>query len=133
MMTRIADYGFAATYDGDTGSLNVARVALARWLVSVDGAAFVDDAQLVLSELASNAIEAAPGEPYAVDASLQIGMLEITVHNQDSGSLPARNDWSPAAVLADRGRGLLIVERLCDEVIVDDGDTSVSVTARLRR
>ncbi len=67
-------------------------------------------ARVVVSELALNAIEHAPG-PFSVTVSLRRPILHIAVRDRDP-SLPRLRDpgpYDPVSPLADRGRGLRLV------------------------
>ncbi|MFF9898646.1 ATP-binding protein [Streptomyces longispororuber] len=94
-----------------------------------------DDVRLVVSELVGNVVQhavpdgclARPGASRRVDVSVMTwpGLLCIGVTDEDSAppDLPAGECVSPAlagefpeALLPDRGRGLLIVQRLADSV-----------------
>ncbi|MFJ6082635.1 ATP-binding protein [Streptomyces sp. NPDC092369] len=95
----------------------------------------VDDAQLIVSELVGNVVHhavpdnhlALPGAARRIDVSLMTWpeVLVIGVSDEDSTppDLPAGECFSPElagdlseALLPDRGRGLLIVQRLADAV-----------------
>lgn len=95
----------------------------------------VDDAQLIVSELVGNVVHhavpdnrlALPGAGRRIDVTLMTWpeLLAIGVSDEDSTppDLPAGEFFSPAlagdfseALLPDRGRGLLIVQRLADAV-----------------
>ncbi len=131
--TAGANLPFDRDYPGEPGSLRSSRRDVVRVLgehgMSDD---LCDTAALVVSELASNAIEAAPGRDYTVRVGLGAdGEVEIMVRNHSqaefpgsAGSLPP--PWAP------RGRGLAIVEALSTDLEVDrvDGDLVV-VTVRL--
>jgi anti-sigma regulatory factor (Ser/Thr protein kinase) len=123
-------------YAGVTSVLRAARSDLVDCL----GARQIDQdlrdrAQLVLSELATNAVEASPGSPFVVRVSIDDGkslIVEVTSRT-DAATPPPREGWGPATALAARGRGLLIVERLSAEVEVDQPAAgTVVVTAKLR-
>lgn len=123
-------------YEGVTSALRAARSDL----MDCFGARGIDQdlrdrAQLVLSELATNAVEASPGSPFVVRLKIDAGtslVVEVTSHT-NAGAPPAREGWGPATALAARGRGLLIVERLSSEVDVDQPTAgTVVVTATLR-
>ncbi len=124
-------------YQGVTGTLRAARNDLVDCL-EVHGIDqdLRDRAQLVLSELATNAVEASPGSPFVVRLSIGDGrslVLEVTSRT-DAGTPPPREIWGPATSLAARGRGLLIVGSLSAEVDVDQpaaGTVVVKATLRL--
>jgi len=93
-------------------------------------------AELVVSELASNAVQAAPGAPYRVRVGIDSDesvIVELTSDGSDGGMLPPRAMWGPSSVLAETGRGLLIVDQLSDSVRVQQPSAGqIVVTATLR-
>ncbi len=95
----------------------------------------VDRAVLVVSELASNAVQASPGEVLGVDLSAPDPLhLLIVVMNRSGRAPPSRDDWGPIHRLAPRGRGLSIVDALSEDMSVDYDPVSgrVVVSASLR-
>ena len=92
-------------------------------------------ARLVVSELATNAIQASPGQRYGL--VVRIGsdrsvVVRITSFGERH-TLPSREAWGPETATAVRGRGLLIVGTLSDEVEIDQPASDiVVVTATLR-
>lgn len=121
-------------YPGATSSLRTVRADVVSWL---DGGGAGDDvrerAALVVSELAANAVQAAPGRPFEVDARWDAAHVVVTVRNATDGERPPRrSSWGPVDALAPRGRGLAIVDALADGVAVDDDGGDVVVSARLR-
>ena len=127
---------FERLYDGTSHTLRIARDDVVGWL---DEHGFdtelQDRAALVLSELATNAVQAAPGNPYGVSVSqpdAQSAVVAVTSRTEYEQP-PPREHWRPTSVLAPRGRGLMIVDELADAVDVDvrERDTVV-VTATLR-
>lgn len=127
---------FQRSYDGTTATLNQARLDLTALLIAQGLATkghdtLVADAQLVLSELISNAVDASPGEPYRVAASIQDDHVSLEVTNSSAADLPSRQEWGPDDVLALRGRGLAIVHTLSDTVEVMTTGAEVTIVARL--
>jgi len=130
---------FHREYEGDLATLRSVRRQIVDWF-DEQGA---DDeskqrAELIVSELTSNAVQAAPGLPYSVDAIRVDGVASITVRNHPGGQKPPpREKWRPAVDvslqdLSPRGRGLLIVESLSDGLSIEHDTKEVAVTARLR-
>ncbi len=119
------------SYAGSTDTLNQARLDLAAWLLLHGLEAVAADAQLVLSELASNAINASPNQPYRVAADIA-EMLVITVSNRSTEELPPAEAWAPESILAPQGRGLMIVNALSDSVHVEQTESGTHVSAYLR-
>jgi anti-sigma regulatory factor (Ser/Thr protein kinase) len=123
-------------YDGTTGMLRAARTdatgCLNEYGVDED---LRERAELVLSELAANAVQASPGSPFGLRMTLATDgsvVVSVTSHT-NNGSPPPRRQWGPVTVLALSGRGLMIVDHLSDRVVVDKPDPrTVVVTATLR-
>jgi anti-sigma regulatory factor (Ser/Thr protein kinase) len=123
-------------YEGTTGTLRAARTDVTGCLhergVDPD---LRDRAELVLSELAANAVQASPGNPFGLRLSLgNDGAVVVTVTSSTSnGSPPPRERWGPSTLRAPSGRGLMIVDELSDQVVIDKPDPrTVVVTATLR-
>jgi anti-sigma regulatory factor (Ser/Thr protein kinase) len=123
-------------YEGTTGTLRAARTDVTGCLhergVDPD---LRDRAELVLSELAANAVQASPGNPFGLRLSLgNDGAVVVTVTSSTSnGSPPPRERWGPMTLRAPSGRGLMIVDELSDQVVIDRPDPrTVVVTATLR-
>ena len=123
-------------YDGTTGTLRVARTEVTGCLDDRGvGSALRERAELVVSELAANAVQAAPGNPFRLRLSLSTdgAVVVAVVSHTNNGSPPPRDEWGPVALLAPSGRGLMIVDELSEEVVVDTpGPSTVVVTAILR-
>lgn len=118
------------SYPATTAAAGLARVATDEWLVERGaGDDLRDRIALAVSELVSNAAEAS-GDAIVVEAVDRPDRVEITVTNRAADTaLPARESWRPEHALADRGRGLFIVDTVADHVEVDTGDDTVRVTA----
>jgi anti-sigma regulatory factor (Ser/Thr protein kinase) len=71
----------------------------------------VDNGVLIASELVTNAVREAPDTPCLVAVRVGAGHPVIEVHD---GS-PARPEMQPADFVAERGRGLHIVDALCED------------------
>lgn len=95
----------------------------------------IADLQLVVSELAANAIEHGVGEQVTVEVDwTDARWWQVTVSSTiDAGRLGAVRDWTMADVGAGSGRGLGIVRRLVDDVWVDRRGDHVAVRCRVRR
>ena len=122
-------------YEGTSRTLRIARTEVVGCL-SERG---VDEdlrerAELVLSELATNAVQAAPGNPFSLQLALGgdgtlVMALTSRTHN---GGPPPHREWGPENVLAPSGRGLMIVDQLADYVHVErPAVDTVIVTATL--
>jgi anti-sigma regulatory factor (Ser/Thr protein kinase) len=123
-------------YAGTTGTLRVARTDVIGCL-SARGLNqdLQERAELVLSELASNAVQAAPGNPFRLRLALAgDGTLVLAVTSQThNGGPPPQREWGPANVLAPSGRGLMIVDQLAEKIDVErPAVDTVVVTATLR-
>ena len=123
-------------YRGSTETLRQARSEVGEWLTARHlGPELRERAELVVSELASNAVQAAPGTPYTVrvvidsDESVSIALIS---HGSNGGP-PPRTLWGPTSVLAETGRGLLVVDQLSENVRVQrPSPGEIVVTATLR-
>jgi anti-sigma regulatory factor (Ser/Thr protein kinase) len=90
----------------------------------------VDDATLVLSELVSNSLEhGAPNHRGLLEVSwcVEDERLRISVHDGGPPTLLSPQQFSDVNL---RGRGLIIVDHLCDSWHVDH-DEGLRVTAEL--
>lgn len=95
----------------------------------------IADFQLVVSELAANAIEHGTGDDVVVEVdATRPAWWEVTVSSTSAGTRlgPAR-DWTIAGADAGSGRGLGIVRRLMDDVRVERRGDRLSVRCRVRR
>jgi anti-sigma regulatory factor (Ser/Thr protein kinase) len=125
---------FERDYEGTTASLRAARDDVSAWL----RAGGCDDemaqrAVLVTSELASNAVQAAPDRRYAVSIMhAGTSLVELTVRSSFlAATPPERAYWFPTTPSAPRGRGLSIVAALSHDVRVAVDSEHVRVTAIL--
>jgi anti-sigma regulatory factor (Ser/Thr protein kinase) len=89
----------------------------------------IDDIELVVSELVTNAVIHPPvvdGDVIHVEVGVAADVV-VSVSNIGSATaIPATDAWVPAPPDAASGRGLGIVRRLCDEVAVNQvGDRTV--------
>jgi anti-sigma regulatory factor (Ser/Thr protein kinase) len=125
-------------YAGNSGTLRDVRsdvVACLRSSIVDPGADLEERAQLVVSELATNAIQASPGRRYGLvihvgsDRSVVVQVSSTSEHDGP----PSPEAWGPATATAVSGRGLLIVGTLSDEVeIARPASGTVVVTATFR-
>jgi anti-sigma regulatory factor (Ser/Thr protein kinase) len=110
---------------------SIASVARAREftiaaLVDAGLAELVDDARLIVSELASNAVLHA-GTPFAL--RIDLGPEGVLLSIRDGSTRPAAR--ANADPYGERGRGLLLVEVLSSEWGIDPRDSGKAVWARL--
>ena len=123
-------------YEGTTRTLHSARNDVIDCLRPyVDDHDVHERAQLVVSELATNAIQASPGSAYSLRVSLagdgSVVMAVTSTTTRDTP--PPRELWGPATAVAPKGRGLMIVGKLTDEVGVEQPSAgTIVVTATLR-
>ncbi len=123
-------------YAGEAATLRTARHDVVDFLTEcgADGQT-VERASLIASELASNAIQAAPGRPYQLRIRIvdpNAASLSVRNHTAPGAVPPAKESWRPVDDLAIRGRGLSIVDSLSDEVTVEVSGDEVVVTAWFR-
>lgn len=123
-------------YAGNSGTLRDVRSDVVASLRAAVGDPDLEErAQLVVSELATNAIQASPGHRYGL--VVQVGtdnsvVVQVT-STSDREAPPARESWGPETARAVRGRGLLIVGMLSDEVeVAQPASGTVVVTAMFR-
>lgn len=136
IQSRRAEVVLDREYDGTTGRLRVARSDVTGCLsehgVQQD---LCERAELVLSELAANAVQASPGNPFGLRVTMEKDgavVVAVTSHTSN-GRPPPREQWGPITLLAPSGRGLMIVDQLSEDVVVDEPDSrTVVVTATLR-
>jgi len=124
-------------YDGSTGTLRAARNDVVDFLKAhVPDEDLQERAELVVSELATNAIQASPGVPFLLRVELIDDVsvvLTVTSSTKQSTALPPRETWGPAHSRAPRGRGLLIVDELADSVAIErPSNDTVAVIATFR-
>ena len=134
--SRGANGQFQRAYDGTSSTLVAARHDLIDWLTERGyDQELRDRAALVLSELATNAVQASPGSDYGVRARTGgdgSAVMTVTSHTEFEQP-PPREHWGPATALALRGRGLMIVDEVADDVQVDlPSRHIIEVTATLR-
>ncbi|MFF8731939.1 ATP-binding protein [Streptomyces sp. NPDC015171] len=88
------------------------------------------DAQLVVSELVTNAVRHAPGPGRLIlDVTPDRTLLRITVSDSSPGHRPEPRPHDPRRL---GGHGLYLVQQLCGRLNVTTTSTGKHVTARLR-
>lgn len=127
----------AKTHPGETSSLDAARRTVVTFLHAHDMPAAVQEwARLVVSELATNAIQFSPGKAYTVGVELTADRRTATIAVRSVGTptdIPAEALPTSDAngQLQSSGRGLTIVRAMSASLdIVGHGDGTVSVIAR---
>lgn len=116
-----------------TGSVTAARHAFDAWLrgtsASEDERA---DLAIVISELASNAIEGASDGTGEIRASVHDGHVELEVTNRVDGDQEDALRWDLDDPLRGGGRGLLIVRAYTDSMEVHSTPDTVVVRCALQ-
>ena len=120
--------GFAYRSGTDTAALRILRGELREWL-SRSGAheATVEEIVLSTSEAAANAIEHALTprvDEFEVDGRVDGDEVVLTI--RDYGGWRAPRNWD------ERGRGILLMRALMDDVEIDEGQDGTRVTLRRR-
>ena len=96
------------TLPNDLRAPREARLAISQFLTRAGLPQLVDDAQLLASELVTNAVQHACG-PIKVRASLSEGFVRIEVSDSATATAPARRRAAPTD---EGGRGMELVEKL---------------------
>lgn len=127
---------FARRLGAGTASISSARQAFDTWLrEATDDEEILQEMSIVVSELASNALDGAdPAQPDAdVRAEVARDVLEVVVSNRTPADLTDIRRWDLDDTLRGGGRGLMIVRAYTDTLVVDStGDTvRVRCTRRL--
>jgi anti-sigma regulatory factor (Ser/Thr protein kinase) len=117
---------FALTVTADPRQLMLVRRFLERWMAAAGADRRDRDAMnLAVGEACANAVEHAYGpsdSTYAVSGRREPGGIAVTVAD--------RGRWRPPRG-EDRGRGLMLMEAMMDEVEVASRDDGTTVTLRL--
>ncbi|MDQ1428195.1 MAG: hypothetical protein QOK39_1671 [Acidimicrobiaceae bacterium] len=126
------EYRFTPT----TAAVPLARHFLQDWLIRVPvELEEATDLLLVVTELAANAVRHASGHPGTVSLRASVRGEDVIVEVEDDGGeplvLPRPADELPDA-MAERGRGLFLVQALVDQLDIEvvDGKTLVRATRR---
>jgi anti-sigma regulatory factor (Ser/Thr protein kinase) len=122
-----------AVYDGDPASIAAARDVVSLFLSDLQGRhgvpvsdRTIGTAQLVVSELVTNACKYAPG-PCVLDVEYDGTCVDITVWDSDA-SLPLARAAAPGRI---GQHGLEIVLSLCDGFTIQREPVGKRITARL--
>lgn len=127
------------SYRGSAEWLHSVRADAGAWLADrgVVGPGLFD-CLLVLNELSTNALQAAPDELFRVDLALAPlagrSQVVLAVTNRLKSSAerpPAIDDWAFPHQTALTGRGLAIVRQVSDTAAVESTENTVTVTACL--
>jgi anti-sigma regulatory factor (Ser/Thr protein kinase) len=121
--------GWEIKLDPDPASVRKARDFVRRGLRDLGFPESVDDGVLVVSELVTNAVREAPQTPCVVVVRIGAGHPVIEVHD---GS-PAYPKVRDPDFVAERGRGLHVVEASCASWDCVQSNGGKAVIAILRR
>ena len=126
----------SAEFGGTSATIAQARELVSDFLVELGAPDELRErAALAVSELASNAVQAAPDETYMVSVKAPGEGLEIEISVINSASMsamPSLEHVGPDDVLSPRGRGLSIVKAISDVVKVEFINAGrIAVSARL--
>ena len=117
--------------EADLAEVGVAR-RFVRKVLAGKPADLTADAQLVASELVTNAVEHGTGGPVVVELQCAETAVELTVvSNGPAPDVGDVADWRVAPVDKITGRGLGIVRSSADRVDVRRRNGSLVITARL--
>lgn len=93
-------------------------------------AAVTDDVQLIASELITNAIQHGPHGPATLRVERDAGVIQLTVESlRPEDAIGPTDSWRMPAAHDIAGRGLAIVRRVADELVVHRTDKFVAITA----
>ena len=104
---RAADRSESARFEADVSTVPLAREFVRRWLHECGADHVFDEASLIVTELATNAVLHA-ASPYEVRLSRSDGVVRIEVADADAG----RPEPQPFSAVAEDGRGIVIVSAL---------------------
>jgi anti-sigma regulatory factor (Ser/Thr protein kinase) len=127
---------FAWRLDDGSRSIIPAREAFHAWLrQTTDDVELLEDMSVVLSELASNALDGAPTDAPGAEVRAEIDdrMLHLVVSNRLPDGAADIRHWDLDDPLRGGGRGLMIVRAYTDSLAVDStgGAVQVRCTRRL--
>ena len=105
-MCRVSEWSYDKTWPCDPQNVAKARAFVALSLIDVGLSVVVDDARLVVSELATNAVVHAR-TPFGVTISRFDGVVEIAVRD----GVTLAPSMSSAEEHHQNGRGLVLVEQ----------------------
>lgn len=122
-------------YAGETATVRSARRDVVDWLIEcgADGET-VERASLIASELASNAVQAAPGSPYQLRVRVvDPDVVSLSIRNHTDATFPPEQPtWRQLDQAATSGRGLSIVDSLSETVTVEVSGAEIIVTSLFR-
>jgi CheY-like chemotaxis protein/anti-sigma regulatory factor (Ser/Thr protein kinase) len=101
------DHHESARFEADVRTVPLAREFVRRWLDEWGAAHLADEASLVVTELAANAVLHARS-PYDVRISHADGVVRIEVVDEDPGT----PEPQPFSAVAETGRGIVLVSAI---------------------
>jgi CheY-like chemotaxis protein/anti-sigma regulatory factor (Ser/Thr protein kinase) len=104
---RVADRDGSARFEAEVSSVPLAREFVRRWLHDRGADHVFDEASLIVTELATNAVLHA-ASPYDVRLSRTEGVVRIEVADADAGT----PEPQPFSDVAESGRGIVIVSAI---------------------
>jgi len=104
---RTAAGNDSARFEADVGTVPLAREFVRRWLHESGADHVLDEASLIVTELATNAVMHADS-PYEVRLSRSNGVVRIEVSDDDAGT----PEPQPFSAVAESGRGIVIVSAI---------------------
>lgn len=124
---------FRRRYPGERDSVRQVRRECSAWATSVLGdATLTDNVSLIVSELAANAVQAAPGVEFEVTIVRNDDTgIDVSVRNAGRAAMLPPRPWRTPPATAPTGRGLAIVSALADAVNVVEDDSTLTVTATM--
>jgi len=117
----------AARFEADVSTVPRARDFVRRWLREWGADHFFDEASLVVTELATNAVLHA-ASPYEVRLSHAEGVVRIEVADGDTGT----PEPQPFSDVAETGRGIVLVSALSASWGIEDEPRGKVTWAELR-
>lgn len=119
-------------YPGVAGSLRAARGEVTSWAkdAGLDGVP-AETVSLVVSELAAQALQAAPGHAFGVVVYVNATHVVVQVHRSTAGDGPAPSSVRLFDAVARQEQSLAVVAALADEVEAVAQDDGVVTTARI--
>lgn len=126
---------FAWTLGTGAGSVSAARQAFVSWLAELaDHDELLEDMSVVVSELASNAIESADHVEGGAEvrAELDGDVINVEVSNRVPDGITDIRHWDLDDPLRGGGRGLMIVRAYTDSLVVESTEGTVTVRCSRR-
>jgi CheY-like chemotaxis protein/anti-sigma regulatory factor (Ser/Thr protein kinase) len=124
---RTAVRNESARFEGDVSTVPMAREFVRRWLHEWGAGQLFDEASLVVTELAANAVLHA-GSPYEVRLSHTDGVVRIEVADGDPGT----PEPQPFSESAESGRGIVLVSAISASWGIEDQPRGKVTWAELR-